>query len=73
MQSRTEQERQAHIRAIWLLFLSTPTHQKPDIDGMFDLGEIGEAAPNQFSRMTPYSIARPKHEAKETYAITIRR
>jgi len=61
------------IEALWLMFLRTPANDLPDIDGMFDLGEVGEAAPMRFTRTTPYSIAEPKHETKEAYQITIRR
>ena len=60
------------IEALWLVFLRTPGNNLPDIDGFYDLGEVGEAAAMLFERVTPYSIAEPKHEAKETYAITIR-
>jgi len=50
------------IEALWIMFLRTPVHETPDIDGMFDLGEIGEAVPMQFTRMTPYSTALAKNE-----------
>src|SRR5262245_13518359 len=63
MRFRTEHERQAHIRAMWLLFLRMPSNEVPDVDNKFYLGEIGEAAPMEFQRMTPYSVALPKHEA----------
>lgn len=56
------QRHEAHIAAMWLLFLRTPANENPDIDGMFDLGEIGETAPMRFDRMTPYSTALPKHK-----------
>ena len=45
------------IEALWIMFLRTPASTKPDADGMFDLGEVGEAAPIRFTRMTPYSVA----------------
>lgn len=60
------------IEAFWIMFLRTPAHETPDTDGMFDLGEIHEAACLRFTRMTPYSVAEPKHETK-TYPVTIRR
>ena len=61
------------IEALWIMFLCTPASDKPDVDGMFDLGEVGEEACLAFTRMTPYSIAEPKHETKENYTITVRR
>ena len=60
------------IDALWIMFLRMPASDKPDVDGIFDLGEIGEAAFLAFTRITPYSIAEPKYETKETYSITVR-
>jgi len=53
-------DHEAHIAAMWLLFLRMPAKHTPEIDGMFDLGEIGETAAMRFERMTPYSVALPK-------------
>ena len=61
------------IEALWIMFLRTPASDKSDVDGIFDLGEIGEAACPAFTRMTPYSVAEPKYETTKTYPITIRR
>lgn len=58
------------IEALWIIFLRTPATDKPDANGMFDLGEIHEAG-LAFTRMTPYSVAEPKYETTKTYSITI--
>lgn len=48
----------AHITAMWLLFCKAPKNEKPDLDGSFSLGEIGEAPEKNWTRLTPYSLAR---------------
>ena len=45
----------AHILAMWLLFCFTPSKPTADVDGQFDLGEIGSDAKKNWSRATPYS------------------
>jgi hypothetical protein len=53
----------AHITAMWLLFCKAPKKATPDVDGSFSLGEIGGAPEKQWTRLTPYSIARKEpHE-----------
>lgn len=48
----------AFITAMYLMFLRAPRDPKPNLDGSFSLGEIGETPEKQWTRMTPYSIAR---------------
>jgi hypothetical protein len=46
------------VNQMWALFLAQSANPNPDIDGMFDLGVISDASTKQWSRVTPYSIAR---------------
>jgi len=45
----------AHILAMWLLFCFAPSKPTPDVDGSYNLGEIGSDAEKNWSRATPYS------------------
>ena len=45
----------AHILAMWLLFCFAPSKAIPDVDGHFDLGEIGTDTSKNWTRATPYS------------------
>ena len=58
----TEDEREARIRAYWLLFLRCPSNPAPDVDGFYNLGEVGTAPEKTFERFCPYSLAEPKKE-----------
>jgi hypothetical protein len=55
---------QAYIDAMWLMFLRAPGQEKPDVDGSFWLGEIGETKAKSWTRMTPYSVARSDDETR---------
>jgi len=46
------------LLAYFLMFAKCPRKAEPDIDGMYDLQEIGSAPEKDFERLTPYSIAR---------------
>jgi len=48
-------DREAYIQAMWLLFLFAPSKPTADVDGHYDLGEIGSDAKKNWSRATPYS------------------
>ena len=50
----------AYVTAMWLLFLRTPCQQKPNSDGSWSLGDVGEAPEKSWTKATPYSLARPK-------------
>jgi len=52
---RPEANIDAHILAMWLLFCFAPSKPTPDLDGQFDLGEIGSDAKKNWTRATPYS------------------
>jgi hypothetical protein len=52
--------REVYIAAMWLIYCRAPRKAEPDVDGMYDLSEIGSVPEKNFSRATPYSIARPK-------------
>jgi hypothetical protein len=48
----------AHILAMWLMFCRAPRRAAADVDGFYDLSEIGADAEKNWSRLTPYSVAR---------------
>ncbi len=48
----------AHILAMWILFLSRPSKKLPELDGSFFIGDVGEAAEKTWQRWCPYCIAR---------------
>lgn len=48
------------LLAYFLMFARCPRTPNPDIDGHFNLGEIGEAPEKTWTKATPYSLARPK-------------
>ena len=54
---RQAEANDAHILAMWLLFLFPPSKPTPELDGMYNLGEIGSDASKNWSRVTPYSPA----------------
>lgn len=41
----------------WLMYARAPKKAEPDVDGMYDLSEIGPVREVKISRMTPYSVA----------------
>jgi hypothetical protein len=41
----------------WLMYARAPKKTGPDVDGMYDLSEIGSVREVKISRMTPYSVA----------------
>ncbi len=47
----------ALVLAYWLMYCRTPQDPKPDVDGMFDIGEVGHAAEKNWTKATPYSPA----------------
>jgi hypothetical protein len=55
MRQKTK-DREAHIQAMWLLFLFAPSALSPEPDGFFNLGEIGSDAGKNWTRATPYSL-----------------
>ncbi len=52
---KSQLDREAYIQAMWLLFCFAPSKPTPDLDGHFDLGEIGTDAKKNWTRATPYS------------------
>jgi hypothetical protein len=50
---------EAFLLEMWIRYLLTPTNPNPDLTGAFDLGEVGSAREKKWSRVTPYSVARP--------------
>jgi len=57
--NRRDAPEAAYIAAMWLMFLLAPGKTEPDADGMYDLSEIGFAPEKTWTRMTPYSLAKP--------------
>jgi hypothetical protein len=47
----------AQILVYWLMYARTPKKAEPDVDGMYDLSEIGSVREAKINRMTPYSVA----------------
>ena len=52
-------DRDAFLAATFLMFARASRDLNPDVDGMFELGEIGEAREKSFERLTGYSWASP--------------
>jgi hypothetical protein len=52
----------ALILAYWLMFARAPRTPNADIDGAFDLGEVGTAPEKTWTKATPYSLARRKDD-----------
>ena len=44
--------------AYFLMFARAPRKETPDVDGSYSLGEIGADVEKNWSRLTPYSVAR---------------
>lgn len=56
----------AHVLAMWLIYCRAPRKMSPDVDGHFDLGDIGEAPEKNWERLTPYSPAHPENCESES-------
>jgi hypothetical protein len=52
---------------MWLMFLRASGKTEPDADGMYDLSEIGFAPEKTWTRMTPYSLAKPTRTQQKSY------
>jgi hypothetical protein len=52
----TQDRREAHIAAMWLMFLRASS-RKTGPGEPVDLGEIGEVREKNWTKMTPYSVA----------------
>jgi hypothetical protein len=59
MPKPTQDLREAHIAAMWLMFLRAPGRETAPGEPV-DLGEIGEVREFKIKRMTPYSLAVPE-------------
>jgi hypothetical protein len=55
-----EDPRDLYVRAMYALYLRCPGRETKDVTGAYHLGEIGETAPKNWSKATPYSPASPK-------------
>ena len=53
--TRNQADREAYIQAMWLRFLFAPSKPTPELDGFYNLGEIGSDAAKDWTRATPYS------------------
>jgi len=60
VRKKSEEELRAdYVAAMWLQFLRCPSTAAPDVDGFYDLQEIGETKSDRgVLRDTPYSIAK---------------
>jgi hypothetical protein len=52
---RQNADREKYIQAMWLRFLLAPSKPNPELDGFYNLGEIGGDADKNWTRATPYS------------------
>lgn len=50
----------AFLWAMWLMYCRAPRKATPDLDGHFDLGEIGADDEKNWERLTPYSLAQTR-------------
>jgi hypothetical protein len=57
-----EELREERIASMWALFLLQNANPKPALDGSFFLGDISNPAEKNWTKMTPYSLARPKDD-----------
>jgi hypothetical protein len=55
----------AHILAMFLIWARALRTPNPDIDGAFDLGEVGAAPEKTWTKATPYSLSQPKGPCSE--------
>jgi hypothetical protein len=55
-----EDWREIYIQAMFALYMQCPGRETKDVTGAYHLGEIGETAPKNWSKATPYSPASPK-------------
>jgi hypothetical protein len=66
-----EDPREAYIRAMFALYMQCPGRETKDVTGAYHLGEIGETAPKNWSKATPYSPASPKQKSETTLEIEV--
>jgi len=52
---RPEAKVDTHVFAMWMLFCFAPSKPDPELDGFYNLGEIGSDAAKDWTRATPYS------------------
>ena len=48
----------AFLLAMWLMYCRAPRKETPEVDGSYSRGEIGTDVEKNWTRLTPYSIAR---------------
>jgi hypothetical protein len=49
---------EAYMLMMFLMYARAPRKAAPEVDGFYSLGEIGADREKQWTRLTPYSIAR---------------
>lgn len=64
-ESRPDPDFDAFLLAMWLMFARAPRQATPDVDGSYSLGEIGTVPEKQWTRLTPYSLAKHEPESHE--------
>jgi len=55
----------AHILAMFLMWARAPRTPNADVDGHFDLGEVGSAPEKNWTKVTPYSLAQQKESCSK--------
>lgn len=58
--SNPKRDYDAFLTAMFLMFARAPRNPNPDLDGSFNLGEIGQDREKEWERLTPYSLAKPR-------------
>jgi hypothetical protein len=53
------------VSAMFLIWARAPRNPNPDLDGSFNLGEIGAAPEKSWTKATPYSLSQPKESCSE--------
>lgn len=46
--------------AYFLMFARAPRKEQPEVDGSYDLGEVGADVKKNWERLTPYSLAQER-------------
>ena len=60
-----KQDVDAFVAAMFLMWARAPRNSNPDLDGSFNLGEIGTAPEKTWTKATPYSLSQPKESCFE--------
>lgn len=51
-----------YVFAMYLLYATRPKKVAPELDGSYDIGEVGEMREKDWHRWCPYALARKRDE-----------